>query len=69
MTQADIGIAPELLQVLTSLPEKFVVDLANGIHVNRDHLRRQGERGGFFARMYDTLNGAAARRQGRSTAM
>lgn len=64
MTQADIGIAPELLQVLTSLPEKFVVDLANGIHVNRDHLRRQGERGGFFARMYDTLNGAAARRQG-----
>lgn len=63
MTQADTGIAPELLQVLTSLPEKFVVDLANGIHVNNDHLRVQAERGGFFARMYDTLNGAVGRRQ------
>ncbi len=28
-------------QILTSIPEKFVVDFANGIDVGRDHQRRQ----------------------------
>ena len=50
-------------QILTSIPEKFVVDFANGIDVGRDHHRVQKERTGFFARLYDDLTGKAVRRQ------
>ena len=50
-------------QILTSIPEKFVVDFANGIDVGRDHHRVQKERTGFVARLYDDLTGKAVRRQ------
>ena len=58
-------IAPDsaLCQSLTCLPEKFIVDFANGIDVVRDHLRVQRQRTGFFARMYDGFTGQGARRQ------
>lgn len=53
----------EICQVLTCLPEKFVIDFANGIDVARDHLRVQKSRGGFFTRCYDGFTGQSARRQ------
>ncbi len=37
-------------QVLTCLPEKFVVDFANGIDVAQEHIRTTGERT-FFRRL------------------
>ena len=49
-------------QILSSLPEKFVVDFANGIDVTSDHLRVQRERTGVFARLYDGFTGQGARR-------
>lgn len=53
----------EVCQILTSIPEKFIVDFANGIDVGRDHLRVQKERTGLGARFYDGLTGKSARRQ------
>ncbi len=53
----------EICQVLSSLPEKFIVDFANGIDVARDHLRVQRQRTGIGARLYDGLTGQGARRQ------
>lgn len=53
----------EICQVLTCIPEKFVVDFANGIDVAHDHLHVQKSRGGFFARCYDGFTGKSARRQ------
>lgn len=63
-------IAPDsaLCQSLTCLPEKFIVDFANGIDVVRDHLRVQRQRTGFFARMYDGFTGQGARRQAQINA-
>ena len=48
---------------LSSLPQKFVVDFANGIDVVRDHARAQASRTGMFARMRDGFTGQGARRQ------
>lgn len=58
-------IAPDapICQTLRSLPEKFVVDFANGIDVARDHIRVQRGRTNFFARMYDGFTGQGGRRQ------
>ena len=57
-------IAPDspLCQTLSCLPEKFVVDFANGIDVARDHLRVQRGRTSFFARMYDGFTGQGKQR-------
>ncbi len=63
MNALPVTQASEICQVLTCLPEKFVVDFANGIDVARDHLRVQKERGSFYARCYDGLTGKGARRQ------
>ena len=59
----EIGQNIELLEVLTCLPEKFIVDFANGIDVVRDNLRVQQDRTGFFARLYDGFTGQGAERQ------
>lgn len=58
----------EICQVLTCLPEKFVVDFANGIDVACDHLRVQKNRDDFFARCYDGFTGQSARRQAQINA-
>lgn len=58
-----VTVDSEICQVLNCLPEKFVVDFANGIDVARDHLRAQKARGGFYARCYDGFTGQGARRQ------
>ncbi|NWA05399.1 diguanylate cyclase regulator RdcB family protein [Pseudomonas gingeri] len=53
----------ELCQLLTSLPEKFVVDFANGIDVGREHLRVSTKRTDFFLRLYDGFTGQGSKRQ------
>ncbi|MDD4929899.1 MAG: diguanylate cyclase regulator RdcB family protein [Gallionella sp.] len=60
---APITRDSEICQVLSSLPEKFIVDFANGIDVARDHLRVQRQRTGMGARFYDGFTGQGARRQ------
>lgn len=59
----DLAPGCELFQAFPSLPEKFVVDFANGIAVTRDHLRVQNERTGMGQRLWDGLTGKAHRRQ------
>ncbi len=49
-------------QELTCLPEKFVVDFANGIDVAQEHIRTAGERT-FFRRLKEGLSGEGAARQ------
>lgn len=53
----------EIFDVLAFIPEKFVVDFANGIDVVRDHVRVQKNRAGYFSRLYDGFSGQAASRQ------
>lgn len=53
----------EICKVLTCLPEKFIVDFANGIDVTLDHLQVQRARSGFLSRCYDGFTGKASRRQ------
>lgn len=50
------------MQTLSCLPEKFVVDLANGIDVVRDHVRTQQSQT-IFSRLWSDLTGSNARRQ------
>lgn len=59
------SITPDtpLCQALSCLPEKFVVDFANGIDVAREHVRVQRQRSGFFNRLYDGFTGQGMRRQ------
>lgn len=54
---------PEIFKVFNALPEKFLVDFANGIDVARDHSFVQYQRSGFFARIYDGVTGQSSRRQ------
>lgn len=53
----------EICAVLSCLPDKFVVDFANGIDIARDHLLMQNVRGSFSSRLYDGLTGQGVRRQ------
>ena len=55
-------------QVLTCLPEKFVVDFANGIDVAQEHIRTAGERT-FFRRLKEGLTGEGAARQNAINAL
>ena len=65
MSQHLQPITPDsvLLKTLTCIPEKFIVDFANGIDVTRDHLRVQRERDSFFSRCLDGFTGKSAKRQ------
>ncbi|WP_370512060.1 diguanylate cyclase regulator RdcB family protein [Klebsiella quasivariicola] len=49
-------------QILTCLPEKFIVDFANGIDLTQDHLRVQKNRS-FITRMKEGLSGQSSARQ------
>lgn len=53
----------EVCQVLTSVPEKFVVDFANNITVAQDHVKIQREPKGFFKRLYHGITGQDWQRQ------
>ncbi|WP_272689347.1 diguanylate cyclase regulator RdcB family protein [Providencia sp. PROV033] len=58
----DILPESQACQVLTCLPEKFIVDFANGIDVARDHIRSQKERS-FFTRIKEGMSGKSSARQ------
>lgn len=57
------ALSEELLSGLPSLKQKFLVDLVNGIDVNRDHIRLQKSRDGFVSRLWDAYTGEGHRRQ------
>ena len=61
--QAPITPSSEVCNVLPCLPEKFVVDLVNGLDVAHDHIRVQRRRDRFLSRMYDGFTGKSATRQ------
>lgn len=61
-THVPITADSEIVRVLPCLPEKFIVDFANGIDVARDHLRVHKQRSGFGARLFDGFTGKSARR-------
>lgn len=61
--QEPILATSDIVLVLPCLPEKFIVDFANGIDVARDHLRVQRERTSFSNRLYDGFTGKGAKRQ------
>ena len=65
---APIGPDADVCKILTCVPEKFLVDFANGIDVTRDHLRVQRRREGLFHRLSDGLTGNSSRRQGEINA-
>lgn len=48
---------------LPSLKQKFLVDLVNGIDVNRDHIRVQKDNGSFIARLWEAYTGESCKRQ------
>lgn len=62
MNEFPITLDSELCKTLTCLPEKFVVDLANGIDVVRDHSRTLKDQS-FLERLKSGLNGENTRRQ------
>jgi len=53
----------EITHALPSLKQKFLVDLVNGIDVNTDRIRVQGDSSGFFSRLWDSFTGDDHRRQ------
>ena len=63
MNASPVTSTSEICQILTCLPERFVVDFANGIDVARDHVRVQKGRGDFLARCYDGFTGKSVKRQ------
>ncbi|WP_214283113.1 YjcZ-like family protein, partial [Acinetobacter pittii] len=64
MSEASaLNLDSDVLQLLNSLPEKFVVDFANGIDVARERQRYIAGRNTFFSRMYDGFTGQGARHQ------
>ena len=52
----------EACQILACLPEKFIVDFANGIDITQDHLRVQKNLS-FFTRVKEGLSGQSSARQ------
>lgn len=62
MSSSPITLDSELCQTITCLPEKFVVDFANGIDVVRDHTRTQKDLS-FMGRLWSGINGNSAHRQ------
>ncbi|NVO60403.1 hypothetical protein A9D46_02725 [Photobacterium damselae subsp. damselae] len=59
---SELGVSKETLSTLTCLPEKFIVDFANGIDVSRDHQRMLKDQS-FGSRLLHTFNGKNTRRQ------
>lgn len=69
MTDANtVEPSSDLCQLLSCLPEKFVVDFANGIDVARERQRHLSTRIGLFARLFDGFTGQGARHQAEITA-
>lgn len=58
-----VEIKNDVFRAMNFLPEKFVVDFANGIDVARDHIRFQRENDKFLMRILNGFSGKSARRQ------
>jgi len=63
MSQAPDELIDEVSRLFTCLPEKFVVDFANGIDVLRERQRHMSTRTGMFDRLYDGFSGKTSRDQ------
>lgn len=57
------AVCMDITLELPSLKQKFLVDLVNGIDVNRDHIRVQKDSSGFFARLWGAYTGESYTRQ------
>lgn len=58
-----VDITGEIFQLFTCVPEKFVVDFANGIDVVRERRRHMSTRTGLLDRLYDDFTGKTAKNQ------
>lgn len=56
-------LSSELIDGLPSLKQKFLVDLVNGIDVNRDHVKTQKDHEAFIPRLCAFFTGSDYRRQ------
>ncbi len=64
MNEANaLDLGSDICQLLNCLPEKFVVDFANGIDVARERQRYIAGRTAFFSRLYDGFTGQGTRHQ------
>lgn len=64
MSEASaLNLDSDICQILNCLPEKFVVDFANGIDVARERQRYIAGRTTLFSRLYDGFTGQGARHQ------
>lgn len=53
----------ELSEIMPCIADKFVIDIANSIHVSQDHIRVQSNRLNNMSRLVDSFTGASAIRQ------
>lgn len=58
-----ITLNDPICQILSAVPEKFVVDFANNITVLKDHERTQRTEKSFFSRLYNGFTGQEWQRQ------
>ena len=52
----------ELSEIMPCIADKFVIDIANSIHVSQDHIRVHSNRLNNMSRLIDSLTGAPATR-------
>lgn len=53
----------ELSVIMPCIADKFVIEIANSIHVSQDHIRVQSTKLNKMSRLVDSFTGASARRQ------
>ncbi|EEY90337.1 hypothetical protein HMPREF0017_01263 [Acinetobacter lwoffii SH145] len=53
----------ELSEIMPCIADKFVIEIANSIHVSRDHIRVQSTRLNKMSRLVDSFTGASSIRQ------
>ncbi|WP_351089158.1 diguanylate cyclase regulator RdcB family protein [Shewanella sp. S1-49-MNA-CIBAN-0167] len=63
MMEDNIKLNSDVCQILSAVPEKFVVDFANNITVAQDHERIQRTQKSFFQRLYSGATGQNWQRQ------
>lgn len=63
MMEDNIKLNSDVCQILSAVPERFVVDFANNITVAQDHERIQRSQKSFFQRLYSGATGQNWQRQ------
>ena len=59
----EIKMQSELSEIMPCIADKFVIEIANSIHVSQDHIRVQSTRLNKMSRLVDSFTGASAIRQ------